>query len=142
MAVWAVTRGPRGYAAKSDLIEQVEGAVGGAEARVEEVRRVGEAGGAAVGWVVVADEGLHDVHDATEEMGATAECGGTNGAQDTAGWDANVEEVVEAVVYEGVWVVDGEEVVSDEDFEQGWGQVEVYARVGLWGCAGPVEDEG
>ena len=74
-------------------------------------------------------------------MRATAHCCGAYGAQNGAIGDADIEEVVEAIVDDNVGVVDGKEVVADEDLKHSFGEVEVHGCVGLRGCAVPIEDE-
>lgn len=140
VAVGPVADGARRHPAEADLVQQ-EPIPRRLEARVEEVRRVGEAGGGAVGGVALAEEGLDDVHDAAEEVRAAGQRGGPDGPQDRAFRDAQLDEVVEAVVDDAVRVVDGEEEVADEHLEHGRREVEVDGRFGLRAGAVPVEDQ-
>jgi hypothetical protein len=109
MAIWSVANWARGYASETDLIEKIEFAVG-LEAAVEQMRGVRETRGAAVRGVALPEEGLHYVHYAAEEMGAAGYSGGADGAEDGARRDADVNEVVETVVHDGMGVVDREEL--------------------------------
>ncbi len=72
MAIRSITLRSCGDAPKGDLVELVPLAAR-FEAGVEEVRAIAEAGGGHEGRVLLAEEGLHDVHAAAEEVSATAD---------------------------------------------------------------------
>jgi hypothetical protein len=131
MAVRPITNRTRRHAAEADLEHQIELTVW-FEARVEEIRGVGEASCTAIRGIALAKESLHNVHDAPKQVRAAGDGGGADGAENGSSRDADVKEVVEAVVDDAVRVVDGQEVVADEDFEHGFAEIEVHGRVGLW----------
>lgn len=113
VAIWSVANRTSRYATETNLVEQVEFAVG-FEARVEEMWRVGEACCASVCGVSLAEECLHHVHYATEQMCSTTDCCWSYRAQNSTCWDLDVDEVVKSVIDDGVRIVDGQQVVALE----------------------------
>jgi len=111
VAIWSIANGSSRDATKANLVEKIEFSVR-LEAAVEEMRGVGKASGAAICGIALTKEGLHDVHHPTEKMSATAERCRADGPKNGASGNFDVDEVVEAVVYHCVRIVDGEEVVA------------------------------
>ena len=89
MAVRPIADWPRRHATETDLVEQVEFAIG-LETGVEEMGRVGETCCATVRGVLLAKQRLQYVHDATEKMGAATDSCWTDGTEDGTSRDLDV----------------------------------------------------
>lgn len=124
VTVWSVAAGSAGDAAEADPVE-LEPLSAGAEARIHEVRAVAEAGGGHELGGFLAQEGGENVHDSGEEMGAAGEGGGTDGFEEAAVGDVDVDEVVETIVGYHAGVVDDQEIDTDEHFEHVDVEVEI-----------------
>ena len=90
MAIWPVSLRSRRHSPEGNLVELVPLAIG-PEAGVEEVRTVAEAGGGHEGAVLLAEEGLHDVHAAAEKVGATGDGGWADGFEEAAEGDVDIQ---------------------------------------------------
>lgn len=137
---YPISNRPGGNPPKSDLVELVPLPVW-REARVEEVRRVGEAGRGSVLRTALAHQGLNDIHRPPEEVSSTTQGRGPHRPQKRAFRRDDLQQVVKAVVDDAEGVEDGEQIVADEHLEHGRREIEVDGRLALRAAAREVEDE-
>jgi hypothetical protein len=100
----AVTHGTCWNATKANLVQQIKFAIR-LEAGVEKMWRVGESSGAAVSWVLLTEERLHNIHNSTQEMSPTAQCCRSYGSKNSASRDSDFDKIVEAIVDHSMRVI-------------------------------------
>lgn len=116
MTIWSISNRTSGNTSKSNLIEEKEFSIR-FEPAVEKVRRVGKPGSASICRVSLTEQSLHDIHDSAQKVSSATQCCWSYRAEDGSSGNDYVNEIMETVVDDAVWIVDCEKVISNEHFE-------------------------
>ena len=139
MAIHAVANRSARNAAVADLHNKEEVAV----LIVAAVQQVGAGAVAGRGRqfrALLAETAAHDIKQAGQGMGATAQRGGEFRMEEGAVRHAGVDQIVKTVVKQNLWIVDHDKVDADEHLEHARVKIKIDRSNGLRVGAGPVED--
>ena len=139
MAVHAVADRPARNAAIADLHNKEEIVVL-IVAAVQQVGAGAVAGRSRQFRALLAETAAHDIEQAGQGVGATAQRGGEFRMEEGAVRHAGVNQIVKTVVKQNLRVVDHDEVDADEHLEHARVEIEIDRPNGLRVGAGPVEN--